>query len=251
VTRAYGVPVVGGGSGTTDALRSRVARGRPNWWVILAVSLALIALLVVTSGGTPHGTGRRPTLANAASGDARPRTAGHGTRTTTATRALTTSTTTTTEPVPESSALNAGGSDTSLLTTRTAGQGSATPTTGAPSATTTTLPPSTTTTTTTIPSASLPADRTQTQGYLDPPLQTFNRYGFTGTGAMEISVLWSDTTYLTMSVSCPSGSQSVGGTAAMAASLPDASGSCLATVSEPASETASLTYTITIGPAGG
>ncbi len=220
--------------------------------MILAVSLALIALLVVTAGGTPHGTGRRPTLANAASSDGRPRTAAHGARTTTGTRALTTSTTTTTtEPDPESSALNAGGSDTSLLTTRTAGQDSATPTTGAPSATTTTLAPSTTTTTTTIPSASLPADRTQTQGYLDPPLQTFNRYGFTGTGAMEISVLWSDNTYLTMSVSCPSGSQSVGGTSAMAASLPDASGSCLATVSEPASETASLTYTITIGPAGG
>jgi hypothetical protein len=37
----------------------------------------------------------------------------------------------------------------------------------------------------------------------------------------------------------------------MAASLADASGSCLATVSEPTSESAALTYTITIGPAGG
>ncbi len=97
----------------------------------------------------------------------------------------------------------------------------------------------------------MPADRTQTQGYLDPPVQTSNEYGFTGTGAMEISVLWSGDTYLTMEVSCPSGSQSVGGTSAMAASLPDATGSCLATVREPASETASLTYTISIGPAGG
>ena len=68
---------------------------------------------------------------------------------------------------------------------------------------------------------------------------------------MEVSVLWSGTTYLTMQVSCPNGGQSVGGTSAMAASLPNASGSCLATVSEPASESASLTYTITIGPAGG
>ena len=106
------------------------------------------------------------------------------------------------------------------------------------------------TTTTTVPSSSLPADRTQTEGYLDPPLQTSNGYGFTGTGAMDISVLWSGDTYLTMDVDCSSGSQSVGGTSAMAASL-DASGACRATVSEPASETASLTYTITIGPAGG
>ena len=91
----------------------------------------------------------------------------------------------------------------------------------------------------------------QTQGYLDPPLQTSNGYGFTGTGAMQISVLWSGTTYLTMTVSCPNGSQNVGGTSAMAASLPDASGSCRATVSEPSSESTALTYTITIGPAGG
>jgi hypothetical protein len=97
----------------------------------------------------------------------------------------------------------------------------------------------------------VPADRTQTLGYLNPPLQMSNGYGFTGTGPMEISVLWSGTTYLTMQVSCPNGSQSVGGTSAMAASVPNASGSCLATVSEPASESASLTYTITIGPAGG
>jgi hypothetical protein len=37
----------------------------------------------------------------------------------------------------------------------------------------------------------------------------------------------------------------------MALTLPDASGSCLATVSEPSSESTALTYTITIGPAGG
>ena len=68
---------------------------------------------------------------------------------------------------------------------------------------------------------------------------------------MQISVLWSGTTYLTMTVSCPSGSQNVGGTSAMAASLPDAAGNCRATVSEPSSESTALTYTITIGPAGG
>jgi hypothetical protein len=68
---------------------------------------------------------------------------------------------------------------------------------------------------------------------------------------MEISVVWSGSTYLTMEVTCPSGDQSSGGTSAMAASLPDASGSCVVTVSEPASESTSLTYTISIGPTGG
>ncbi len=116
--------------------------------------------------------------------------------------------------------------------------------------TTTTVPPPTTTTSST-PVAAVPADRTETQGYLNPPLQSFSKFGFTGTGAMEVSVVWSGSTYLSLEVTCPSGDQSGGGTSAMAASLPDASGSCLATVSEPTTESASLTFTITIGPAGG
>ncbi len=118
-----------------------------------------------------------------------------------------------------------------------------------PTATTTTVAPATTTTTGASPAVA--ADRTQTQGYLNPPTESSDKFGFTGTGAMEISVVWSGNTYLTMQVSCPNGGQSVGGTAAMAASLPDASGSCLATVTEPTSETTTLTYTISIGPAGG
>ena len=124
------------------------------------------------------------------------------------------------------------------------------PQAAAPTVTTTTLAPAPTTTTT-DPSAAVAADRTQTQGYLNPPLQPSNQFGFIGAGAMEVSVVWSGSTYLTLEVSCPSGNQSVGGTSAMAASLPDAGGNCLATVSEPTSESTSLTYTISIGPAGG
>jgi hypothetical protein len=89
------------------------------------------------------------------------------------------------------------------------------------------------------------------QGVIEPPAQRSSSVGFTGTGAMQVSVVWSGPTQLTMQVSCPNGSQNVGGSSAMAASLPDASGSCLATVTEPASESTALTYTITIGPAGG
>jgi hypothetical protein len=37
----------------------------------------------------------------------------------------------------------------------------------------------------------------------------------------------------------------------MAATLPDANGACMATVTEPASESVALTFIITIGPAGG
>ncbi|MGA2932404.1 MAG: hypothetical protein ABSE98_10010 [Acidimicrobiales bacterium] len=242
--------MVGGGSDTTERLRSRVARGRPNWWVILAVSLALMALLVATAGTTPRRAGQPGGQADAAARDLRPAGAAPaaGTRSSTSTAPTTTTTTLTT--VPKSAPSASATSGTSLVSAHALGTGAGTPMTTVPSVATTTLPPPTTTTTT-IPTSSQPADRMQTQGYLDPPLQSSNGYGFTGTGGMQISVLWSGTTYLTMTVSCPSGSQSVGGTSAMEASLGDASGSCQATVSEPSSESVALTYTITIGPAGG
>ena len=159
-------------------------------------------------------------------------------------RAPSDATTTTTAPTAAASAAIASGP--SLLSEHSLGTAATTVPTTVPSVTTTT-----TVTTTTGPSSATPADRIQTQGYLSPPLQTSNAYGFTGTGAMQISVVWSGDTYLTMTVSCPNGGQNVGGTSAMAASLPDASGTCRATVSEPTTESTSLTYTITIGPAGG
>jgi hypothetical protein len=237
--------VVGGGFDTASAPRPRAARGRPNWWVILAVSLALMALLVATAGTAPHPSGHDHPLADhaasdagakpgaASSGASRPRALG-GSATTT------TSTTSAGLPASSSRSLLAGHSLVAGIV----------PTTVPPSVTTT-IAASPTTSTTVGPPPAVPSDRTVAQGYLDPPLQTSNGYGFTGTGAMEVSVEWSGSTYLTMTVGCPNGSQSVGGTSAMAASLPNASGSCRATVSEPASETSALTYTITIGPAGG
>jgi hypothetical protein len=114
---------------------------------------------------------------------------------------------------------------------------------------TTSGPPPTTTTTTATPAA-LPADRTQTDGYLDPPLQNSGVFAVAGSGPTEVSVVWSTPVYLSMTVTCPGGSQTVSGTTAMATSLPDASG-CQATVSEPPSESSSLTYTVTMGPVGG
>jgi hypothetical protein len=240
VTRAYRVPVpvFGGGPEAPEGWRARLARGRPNWWVILAVSLGLMALLVATAGTKAPAThrGDDPTQAAArirAGSGAQHAAAGGAATSTTSTNAATTTTTAVLPPAAPSGAAGA-------------------PQAAAPSVTTTTLTPApTTTTTTTDPSAAVAADRTQTQGYLNPPLQSSNQFGFTGAGAMEVSVVWSGNTYLTMEVSCPSGNQSVGGTSAMAASLPDASGNCLATVSEPTSESTPLTYTISIGPAGG
>ncbi len=247
MTRAYGLAVVGGGSDRDahpDARgHTNLARVHPNWWVILAVSLALMALLVATSGGEPAGTAHR-TLTAATVGDPhsldgrhahgmeRPRAPATTTSTTTTTTTTRPTTTTTTSPRPETTVPPASGS---ILT----GTSNAYPTT---------------TTTTTAPAAAqapaAPSGSTQEQGYLDPPIEASNQFGFTGSGAMVISVVWAGDTYLTMAVSCPSGSDNAGGASGMEASL-DASGSCTATVTEPSSESTSLTYTITFGPAGG
>jgi hypothetical protein len=197
--------------------------------VILAVSLALMALLVATAGNPTRSPRGAPALANEGSHAAGP--AAPGSTTTSPTVARTPST--------------------SLLSSRggTTGIGIGTPTTVAPA--TTTSVPSTTTTESAPAPASQPAVAAQSQGFIQPPQQRSSARGFTGAGATEVSVVWSGATYLTMEVSCANGSQSVGGSGTMAATLPDASGSCLATVSEPTSESTALTYTMTIGPPGG
>jgi hypothetical protein len=247
VTHAYRVPVLGGRADATEGWRARAARGRPNWWVILAVSLGLMALLVATAGGTPRATRRGGGSARTATRIALESGAHRRAGTKGASLSTTATTTTTTTPTvaaPPSSGSAGGG--TALLSSGTPRVVSTPPPAATSVTTTTQAPPAPTTTT--EPSA-VPAYRNE--GYLDPPSETSHQYGFTGTGAMEISVVWSDETHLTMEVSCANGSQSVGGNSAMAASLPDATGSCLATVSEPAPETTPLTYTISIGPAGG
>jgi hypothetical protein len=238
MARAYRYGAVVEGIGTTEGRRSRVARGRPNWWVILAVTLALMALLVATAGNpgrhSPRGT---HALTDAPTGG------GGGGRKSGPSAA---STTTSTSVVPATDVPHTPA--TSLVSSSHSGAGGGTPTTVPASVPTTTVP---TTTTTTAPGASQPSDRTQSEGVIEPPAQRSSGFDFTGTGAMTVSVVWSGATYLTMQVSCPNGSQNVGGTAAMGVTLPDASGSCTATVTEPTSESTALTFTITIGPAGG
>jgi hypothetical protein len=226
--------------------------------VILAVSLALIAVLVVTAGTRPRVDSRDRAPGNRANADAREHAPTRAAQHDTSSGSTTTSTAPpdlvgaprTNSPSLSSSALGAG-------VGAGAGAGATHITSGGPGGNAATQTPPTTTTTTTTTTTSQgataqPLDRsTQTQGVLDPPLQSSQAFAFTGLGPMEVSVVWSGNTYLTMVVSCANGNQSVGGSSAMQASLPDAQGSCRATVSEPSSESTALTFTITIGSAGG
>jgi hypothetical protein len=207
------------------------------------VSLALMALLVATSGNPRRVARGAHGIANAQSSDSHGAAGGGAGAGGSSGPTSTARSTTTTAPGAAPGASTAG---TALTSTRGSTFPTATP---PPPATTTTAPVAVPTTTTTVTSPALGAG--SHQGVIEPPAQRSSSVGFTGTGAMQISVVWSGPTYLTMQVSCPSGTQNVGGSSAMGASLPNASGSCLATVSEPTTESTALTYTITIGPAGG
>jgi hypothetical protein len=116
---------------------------------------------------------------------------------------------------------------------------------------TTTVPvtsqPAASTTTTTVAGAS----STVYPGYLQPPQVSSFTEGFTGQGPTRISVTWSNGTYLTMDVSCAGFSQSTGGSSALSMSIPNAQGACQATLTEPANEDVTLSYTMTITPSGG
>jgi hypothetical protein len=236
--------VASAGRQKSEVSRERAARWRPNWWVILAVCLALIALLVESSG---RGEGGRPVHIQSVASTRGPLTRGltrtQGVRS--GARPSSSSSTTTSTSAPPATtpdadrtpAFGAGGSDSTVDPPA--------------STTTTTYTPSPPTTSTSAPPTALAADRSQTEGYFDPPLQTSGQYEVNGSGPTEVSVLWSAPVYLTMTVTCPSGSQTVGGTTAMETSVPDASAGCQATVSEPSTESTSLTYSVTFGPAGG
>jgi hypothetical protein len=208
-------------------MRSRPARGRPTWWVVLAVSLALMALIAATAART-GGTSNGPHLPNPS---------GARTSTTTSQPSVAASSHSTTVPsvasTSPSSPLVATGSTTAPAT-RTPNAITTSPPTTAAAVSNTTSPPGVT-----------------NQGYLQPPLNSSATYSFNGQGPSRVSVTWSGSTYLTLQVTCTGFNQSTGGSSAMALSIPNAQGACQATVGEPSTESTTLSYTIAITPTGG
>jgi hypothetical protein len=243
---AYRGRVDGGGAGTTEGWRARLVAGRPNWWVVLALSLALMALLVATAPAPPAS---RVTARDAASPPDLPhRSAPSRGAPAAATTTRPAPTGVTTTSVTPRATLDTVGPTPGATTASPPGPPSPRGRAAAPAGTTTTTAAASTPASS---PAAVPAVRTQTQGYLDPPLTTSNVFAFDAAGTTQVAAVWSGGTYLTMDLACASGSQSVGGSGAMAATLPGASGSCTATVREPATESTAVTYALTIGPVGG
>jgi hypothetical protein len=221
------------GNATVSPTRAHPARGRPTWWVVLAVTLALMALVAATatrssgSGGARQGNhGSDPNHSAAALSHLKHPASSHPTSAT--------------DVVP--------GTVPVRTSTPSIGFDAANPPAGHAVVTTTTTTSAPTTTTTTAPAAS---NDIVDPGYLQPPTQSSTTFGFTGHGPTRITVTWSNSTYLTLSVSCPSGNQQSGGSSAISLSMTDAEGSCTGTLSEPAAEDTMVSYTITISPGSG
>jgi hypothetical protein len=209
-------------------MRSRPAGGRPTWWVVLAVSLALMALIAATAART-GGTSNGPRL---------PKPSGARASTTTSRPAAASSSHSSTVPsvssTSPSSPLVATGSTTAPAT-RTPNAITTSPPTTAAAVSNTTTPPGVT-----------------NQGYLQPSLNNSSAtYSFTGQGPSRVSVTWSGSTYLTLQVTCTGFNQSTGGSSAMALSIPNAQGQCQATLSEPTTENTTVSYTLSVTPTGG
>jgi hypothetical protein len=228
--RAYGVTVVGGGISTAASVRARSYRGRPHWWAVLAVTLALMALVAATSTARQL---RGPSLPS---------------------------------EVPQRSSepvLPTVMTSTTLEHTRALHQsGAVVPTTSGSSltaalksvATSSTDPTAATVTTTTSSGSGLGTDPNSAgpkveEGYLQPPNDTSTVYTFTGDGPTTVSVTSPSSTELTLSTGCGGGTQSNEGQSTVEVTLPDAEGACQVTLSETVVTSDNVSYSLTIAPA--
>ncbi len=204
---------------------------------MLAVSLSLLALVAAATSDHPDALGRRGH--DLAAGDRK----ATGIPSTLPPTPASTTTTLLTRPGSTGSPTGSG----QAVTTGTAGDGIHIVTT--PS---TTVPTTSTTTTTSaigpVPAQPAPLIRS---GELQQPYVSTANEAFTGAGPMRISVTWSPTDSLSLSVSCPDGAQTAEGTTSAAVVIPDADGPCDLTLKIMLVQFDVISYTLTIAPAGG
>jgi hypothetical protein len=223
---------------------ARPLRIRPHWWAVLAVSLALLALVAAATSDHPTTSGHgRSALSVQRHRGAPP--ASSPTTTSTSTTLPQTTTTTVTPSTSQAAPATdtARGNDVSSRTS--------------------TAPVSTTTTTTVTTTASTDlgaaptqpagpvATRLTTSGLLQQPDVAYAHYTFTGVGSMTVSVTWTYATPLSLTVSCPDGSDTKVGTSSLSVMIPNAGGDCGMTLQETLVQYDAVDYDLTIGPTNG
>jgi hypothetical protein len=216
---------------------------RPHWWLVLAVSLALLALVAATTSDHPGSSGRHHSARSLrlAPGPTRP------TPTTTSTTAPVTTTTVTTPTsavdVPTSPVR---GSD--IITQSS--------TSAAPTTTTTTTTTAVTTTTSALAAAPTqppqPAASDIDYSYtLQQPSVPAASYTFYGVGSMTVTAKWDYATPLSFTVTCPGGAKTEVGTTPLTIVIPNAGGPCDTSLKETLVQYNPVDFVILIYPTGG
>jgi hypothetical protein len=225
--------------GVVDVQPAR--RIRPHWWVVLAVSVSLLAL-VAAHAGRPAAPGRSAAAPRASANHDR-----------IAPTAPAPTTTTTTEPGPGPTVTPPTSPSSTPATDPTAGVRVVVRETS-PTATTTTTTTTTTTVTTVGPSVAAPVQTvppTVYNGALQQPDDASASHPFTGSGAMVVTASSTSTAALLLTVTCPAGTQDNAGSSLVSVVIPDADGPCDVVLKETTVQYVAVPYTLTIGPEGG
>jgi len=227
----------------------RPTRSRPHWWVVLAVSLSLLALVAATTAEHDN-----PSRARAGAG-ALSSVGRDGTRSTPHSPPVST-TSTTGVPLPSTPTVTSPTSPSAVETDNLHEDAPESPSSSATTTTTTITTPATSSTTTTAPAAATepPTAPTETKGgSLQQPNLATASYPFSASGAMQVSATWTPAaTTLSLTVTCNAVTQGAQeGSSPLTVSLPDADGPCEATLKETVVEYDAVPYSLTIGPAQG
>lgn len=246
---------------------ARVVAGRPRWWAVLAVLLALMALVASLTSGSPAASrtgaaagaiparhsrrgagvavgrpsGQAERHAPSPSGD--PATAGAAVPTSVGSRQATSGSGTgdaaTATPAPSTYPSSPRPSSEALPATTAR---AALPTTPAATSTATTVATST-------PAASGEPTGSEV-GNLTYPDNVSALYSFPGTGPVEATATWSGTPELTLSISCVGRTSTRTGTSGLSVSVPQAvsgtTGTCTVSLTEPTGVRAQVSYSIDV-----
>lgn len=253
----YRVRVVGVG-GTTPAARDvRGALGRPHWWGVLAVSLALMALVAALSAPSRRTSasdgGRFASRRPAASASlhrhsTRPGSVAPGAGKFDPTTTVPTSDPTAGPGAPIATVSAPGG----LGATEPSGPSGAAPPAPVPliavpsttTTTTTTTGPVTTTTT-------VPVTTDTDPGNLEYPDNVSAQYPVDSGGGVSVVADFSGAPALDLSVTCPGGHTDRDGASGVSVTVGGPAGTCTVEVSEPTPQAAPVSYTLTVQYPGG
>ncbi len=241
--RAYGSSVRGGGP-TRSGEHDRQGAGRPHWWALLAVTLALMALVAALS---PHGPARPTTALHQADpaplggGGTEAGAAPPTTSPAPAGTSVTPSPTERTGPV-----LAAGGAPST--TAPTAPTTTSSVVTGPPVSTTATGTPSTPSTTAPTTAPTVPTGLGPVlEGYLQYPQNIKAIYTVNpGSGITAIGATWTGMAALSLSSECPSATQSTTGPSGLTVPVSTAGGGCTVVLAEPPDTDGTASYVLAV-----